>query len=268
MIGVDRDGLAKLREPFGPEHVGLLPRVTCRDCSDRRSQCSRHQKQRCADCGAFISTAHIHLDYVGHGAVTSRLLDADPEWNWEPLAFDQAGMPAMVYDSGNHPIALWIRLTVCGVTRLGVGTCPPGQHDAEKVLIGDAIRNAAMRFGVALDLWIKGQAEDSEQLSASDPRSGPGRRSRPERTAAASDTMISAAQAKDALLEAADGDVNAAAAAWQGAKLAGRRQVTPQQMREALALLNNSTDAVREAFAEVVEERREHGQETLLGTGQ
>ncbi|HKN46238.1 MAG TPA: hypothetical protein VJW23_20185, partial [Propionibacteriaceae bacterium] len=37
-----------------------------------------------------------------------------------------------------------------GVTRIGVGD---GQ--TMKVKIGDAIRNAAMRFGVALDLWAK-----------------------------------------------------------------------------------------------------------------
>ncbi len=32
-----------------------------------------------------------------------------------------------------------------------------------KVCIGDAIRNAAMRFGVALDLWIRGDGEDEKQ---------------------------------------------------------------------------------------------------------
>jgi hypothetical protein len=32
-------------------------------------------------------------------------------------------------------------------------------------LISDAIRNAAMRFGVALDLWIKGDSEDSPDES-------------------------------------------------------------------------------------------------------
>ena len=268
MSGDAKAELAKLREPFGPEHVGLLPRVTCRDCSDRRSQCSRHQKQKCGECGAYISTAHIHLDYVGHGAVTSRLLDVDPEWNWEPLAFDQAGMPTMVYDQNNQPIAMWIRLTVCGVTRLGVGTCPPGQFEAEKVLIGDALRNAAMRFGVALDLWIKGHAEDSEQHTAADTRSGPSRQQRPpERTVSAKE-MIPADKAKNDLVAAAQGDIEAAQAAWRGAELGDSRHITPDQMAKALALLESSDEAVREAFHEVVEERREHGQETLLGTGQ
>ena len=57
---------------------------------------------------------------------------------------------------------MWIRLTVCGVTRLGVGTCNAEAFDVEKQLVGDAIRNAAMRYGVALDMWSK------EELSGPD----------------------------------------------------------------------------------------------------
>jgi hypothetical protein len=48
---------------------------------------------------------------------------------------------------------LWIELTVCGVTRPGFGD--DGNGKGMKEVIGDAIRNAAMRFGVALDLWAK-----------------------------------------------------------------------------------------------------------------
>jgi len=128
-------GLGLLREPFPASHIGQLPK------------------------------AGITLDYVGHGAVTDRLLEADPLWTWEPFAVDDNGGPLMERDADGHPIALWIRLTVCNVTRIGVGTCPARQSDAEKVLIGDAIRNAAMRFGVALDLWIRGQGSDDERLS-------------------------------------------------------------------------------------------------------
>ena len=85
------------------------------------------------------------LDFVGHAAVTERLLAVDPEWTWEPLAFDEVGLPR--YDAKG---GLWIRLTIGGVTRLGYGDGPD-----PKQRIGDAIRNAAMRFGVALDLWTK-----------------------------------------------------------------------------------------------------------------
>ena len=91
------------------------------------------------------------LDYVGHAATTDRLLAVDPEWTWEPVAFDANGLPAFSAGKG-----LWIRLTVCGVTRYGFG-----DGTSIKECIGDAIRNAAMRFGVALDLWGKEELEQA-----------------------------------------------------------------------------------------------------------
>ena len=93
----------------------------------------------------------IRLDYVSHGNVTRRLLEVDPEWNWEPMAFDDQGLPLFDERGG-----LWIKLTVCGVTRIGYGE-PQGSdtYDRIKGAIGNSIRVAAMRFGVALDLWAK-----------------------------------------------------------------------------------------------------------------
>lgn len=173
--------MAGLRAPFPAEQVGLLPKITCRPCSEASGKvCAQHNKVRCQACGNYITERHMHVDYVGHGAVTDRLLEVDPQWNWEPVRFDDSGIPTFVYDGRGNPIALWIKLTVAGVTRLGVGTCPPNQADAEKVLIGDALRNAAMRFGVALDLWIKGHAEDDETAVATDERRTRDRRPDPE----------------------------------------------------------------------------------------
>jgi hypothetical protein len=91
------------------------------------------------------------LDYVGHAAVTDRLLAVDPSWSWEPVAFDEGGLPRYDVKGG-----LWIRLTVGGVTRLGYGDGPD-----PKQRIGDAIRNAAMRFGVALDLWSREEVSNT-----------------------------------------------------------------------------------------------------------
>lgn len=142
-------GLARLREPFPPECVGKLPRVTQKEGS----------KSRCAECGGYLPP-HIHLDYVGHAEVTDRLLSVDPEWQWEPVAFDENGLPKMAQGPGGE-LTFWIRLTVCGVTRLGVGSVARNAFDAEKQLISDAIRNAAMRFGVALDLWAKEELEST-----------------------------------------------------------------------------------------------------------
>lgn len=145
----------ELRKAFPKGVVGKLPRVICRACSETQTRdCAQHHKSKCGECGNYITTAHIHLDYVGHAAVTDRLNETvGPEnWTWEPLALDETGLPALDR-KGN----LWIRLTVLGVTRLGYGD----GSDSIKELIGDALRNAAMRFGVALDLWTKEELEST-----------------------------------------------------------------------------------------------------------
>lgn len=169
-----------LRKPFEAGLIGKLPRVTCPSCS--KGRCDEHQKAKCNVCGAYVSTRHIHIDYVGHADATSRLLEADPGWSWEPQAREvdpavlaaavatsspeviravlESAPPKFDLDDRGGAVGLWIRLTVGGVTRPGYGSCPSGQSDAVKVLIGDAIRNAAMRFGVAVDLWAKGDRAD------------------------------------------------------------------------------------------------------------
>lgn len=145
------DVLVQLRAPFTAEQIGHLPKVTCGDCSAKDRTCNEHKKKQCRTCKAYISTQHIHIDYVGHAHVTERLLNVDPNWSWEPLAFASNGLPA-VDDLGG----LWIKLTVGDVVRLGYGHANGKRGgDAIKETIGDAIRNAAMRFGVALDLWKK-----------------------------------------------------------------------------------------------------------------
>jgi len=112
---VTEEQAKRLRDEFPPSAIGHLPK------------------------------GGVMLAYVGHAATTDRLLQVDPEWSWEPFALTEQGLPAL--DSEGN---LWIKLTVCGVTRPGVGD---GKNAKER--IGDAIRNAAMRFGVALDLWAK-----------------------------------------------------------------------------------------------------------------
>lgn len=144
------DNLAKLREPFPPNQVSKLPKPYKKDSP----------KGRCDVCGGYHGLPAVHLDYVGHAALTDRLLDVDPLWSWEPVGFAPDGLPAFDRNGG-----LWIRLTVCGVTRLGYGNADgKSGGDAVKEIIGDALRNAAMRFGAALDLWHKGDlhAEEAE----------------------------------------------------------------------------------------------------------
>lgn len=155
--------LAKLRAAFKATQIGKLPRVTCRACSEAakagKGSCSEHSRAKCDVCGNFISSRHIHLDYVGHAAATERLLDTDPLWDWQPpsrATLDQLGEPGAIVRNGKgDPVGLWIVLTVAGKSRLGYGSVDAGATDAVKQLIGDAIRNAGMRFGIALDLWKK-----------------------------------------------------------------------------------------------------------------
>lgn len=154
------DIAATLAEPFKPDQIGKLPRISCSACRESRSRnCESHQKRKCPDCDNWITTAHLHLDYVGHAEVTHRLLQADAEWTWEPMAFDSDGLPKLDPMGG-----LWIRLTIAGVTRNGYGHADGKKGaDAVKETIGDALRNAAMRFGVALDLWgAKLDSHDAE----------------------------------------------------------------------------------------------------------
>ena len=122
-------GLALLRQPFPAHQISYLPK------------------------------GGVKLAYVGHAALTDRLLDADPMWTWEPLAISPDGLPVIDNLGG-----LWIRLTVCGVTRMGYGDAGDKTGpNAIKEAIGDALRNAAMRFGAALDLWHKGDLHVEEK---------------------------------------------------------------------------------------------------------
>lgn len=142
---------ALLRQPFKPEEIGHLPKITCRKCSDNKMAkvCDDHKKSSCTTCGNWITSAHMHIEYVGHAEVTDRLLQADPEWEWEAMSNDAQGLPQLDGNGG-----LWMLLTVSGVTRPGYGHADGKKGgDAVKETIGDALRNAAMRFGVGIDLW-------------------------------------------------------------------------------------------------------------------
>lgn len=132
-----------LRLPFSAEDIDQLPRTYHKGKADERT---------------------IQLDYVGHAAATARLLDADFNWTWEPFACDEQGLPRII--RRGDALELWGRLTIDGTTKPGVGTVPveydrdtgqeiPADQDTAKELVSDFVRNAAMRFGVALDLWRK-----------------------------------------------------------------------------------------------------------------
>ncbi len=143
-----------LREPFPPDKIEQIPR------------------------------GNTKLDYVSHATTTDRLLSADPQWTWEPLGRDEHGAPKMEYlkEAFSDPAAkvgLWIVLKVAGTETPGFG-----EGKNYKEAIGDAIRNAAMRRGVALDLWAKvdlvvDDAAAAKKAPAAKPKAEPAKTEKP-----------------------------------------------------------------------------------------
>jgi hypothetical protein len=129
MSFLDDDVRKALREPFPKEQIGKLP------ATQKRPE----------------------LDFVGHAAVTDRLNTVAPDWSY---TIDEAKRARYVDENGvEHDGAYWIRgtMTIGGVSRpeYGDGSDP-------KEAIGNFLRRAAMRFGVAIDLWSR---EDLQGVS-------------------------------------------------------------------------------------------------------
>lgn len=152
-----KTGLELLREPFPAHQISKLPKPTKAQTEEVRNDYKKGI--RCTLCGGWHHKDVVHLDYVGHAALTDRLLDCDINWNWKPIEF--GGLPAGAVDKDG---GMWIELTVCGVSRIGYGDADGKTGpNAVKERIGDALRNAAMRFGAALDLWHKGELHSDEE---------------------------------------------------------------------------------------------------------
>jgi hypothetical protein len=159
---INPPGLLLLRKPFPDHQISKLPKPTRQQTEIVKADFKKGI--RCQICGTRHHPDVVHLDYVGHAALTDRLLDADVNWTWEPLAYTPEGLPLFDKTGG-----LWIKLTICGVTRLGYGHAADSSFkeigSREKEVIGDALRNAGMRFGAALDLWHKGDLhKDAENM--------------------------------------------------------------------------------------------------------
>lgn len=156
--------LELLKKPFEPQELEKLPKQL-RKNDDDRGRCEQGSRYS-ADghyCGGWHARS-MHLDYVGHAGITDRLNEVDPLWNWEPFALTPHGTP-LCSDGG-----MWGRLTVLGMTRIGFGDANGKQGpSATKEMIGDFIRNAAMRFGVATYLWSKSEAALEKKLAEEPP---------------------------------------------------------------------------------------------------
>jgi hypothetical protein len=154
-------GLDLLRQPLPAHLIGKKPIGGPKKQSGRYPEGTPMAK--CEVCHGYLPRDHQHLDFAGHAAVTERFLAADPAWMWTPVADPaQKGLPTI--NSG-----MWIYLTICGVTRLGFGDAGDNSGgNGVKEMIGDALRNAGMRFGVGLELWHKGDLHPAAQAGAQD----------------------------------------------------------------------------------------------------
>jgi hypothetical protein len=190
------EAATKLRKPFPKESIGQLPK------------------------GGQL------LDFVGHAATTDRLLTVDPTWTWRPFSLEEMqALPPKLRDAG-----LWIHLTVCGITRPGFGDGPD-----PKQCIGDAIRNAAMRFGVALDLWAKESLVEFAQAHRPEPQRTDPPPLPPDATVAYLDTSSKLAKAMFASInEAKIEDPKAFMSEVVGRTIVSSKELTQDEARMVL----------------------------------
>lgn len=97
------------------------------------------------------SEKSITLDYISHAVVTDRLLKVDPGFRFEPL-LDSGGIPIVVTAglSSGDTVGVWGRLSLLGAEVV--------EFCSGRDLLDAYSRclcRAAMRRGVALDLWIR-----------------------------------------------------------------------------------------------------------------
>lgn len=105
----------------------------------------------------------INLAYVSHADITKILIEVDPLWSWHPAGWEN-GRPAINVE--NNTATMWGSLTLLGKSMLGVGSVRADKQDLDKELIGDFLRNAAMRFGIALSLWSKQDWSDNTTITS------------------------------------------------------------------------------------------------------
>ncbi len=147
----------------------------------------------------------IQLDFVGHADVTKMLIEIDPQWSWEPTAFDADGLPAYRVENGMAHMAGW--LTIHGVRRLGIGSVAHNKGDLLKELASDFIRNAAMRFGICLSLWTKQEWDDVDR-PVSAPVPAPKAKPAPKAEAGKDDDPLSDKQIEAFNKACVDADLN------------------------------------------------------------
>lgn len=103
----------------------------------------------------------VDLDYMGHADITLALISIDPFYDYGWLTHPDGTM--LIQDRGRRLVLEgWVK--VHGHVHRCVGTCEANKFEPEKELIGDLLRNGAMRFGFATQLWSKAEQYDWAQM--------------------------------------------------------------------------------------------------------
>lgn len=155
LVAQDDPRWQQLREPFDASHIEKLPKPLKTKDENKGICNSRTYSADGYLCGKWHARS-VHLDYVGHAGITMRLNAVDPFWQWVPMSIDPRGLP---YPSDG---GLWILMTVLGLTRIAFGDAA-GKNgpNAVKEMIGDALRNGGLRFGIGTYLWSKSDYAES-----------------------------------------------------------------------------------------------------------
>lgn len=158
----ERDPIwAHLARPFEDTWIEKLPR-NIKKGDERKAQCEDTPAGRTVSadghfCGGWHARS-LHLDYVGHAGITMRLNeDVGPEnWTLEPLGTLDNGLPA---HTGQ---VFWVKLTILGVSKIDVAENFKNTQEAW----GDALRRAAMRFGIGTYLWSKSEYAFNQKVNS------------------------------------------------------------------------------------------------------
>lgn len=154
--------LTSLQHDVPRDKIVYLPRKFCKDCVSLYKACPKHTiLKRCANCKQTnVTSGHLDTPGISHLYIQAEFEAVDPGWTAIPVKFDENGLPATARTGNYVNTAMWV--TVCGVTRLGVGVVEAPLEGARagrdpfstlyKELVSDALKNAGLRFGIGANL--------------------------------------------------------------------------------------------------------------------
>lgn len=168
----------RLAEPFPQADLERLPKTLRRDDQDKgRCEPGTRYSSDGFHCGGWHARA-VHLDYVGHAGITTRLNEVltPGGWDFKPMAYTADALPLMGRE-------FWGQLTIWDVTdptsKAVTKTDLAANYNGPQEAWGDALRRCAMRFGVGTYLWSKSEAAAEKAKTADPEPEAPSRQERP-----------------------------------------------------------------------------------------